>query len=75
MFALKTKTRGRFLFGRIYTFAVPYPNAGASRTSVLNEGLPEWLYEWEGFKVQKRLLLNHDQNTVLVRHKSPKRAH
>jgi predicted glycogen debranching enzyme len=35
----------------------------------LNEGLPEWLYQWEGFKIQKRLLLNHDQNTVLVRYR------
>ena len=35
---------------------------------VLEEGLPRWVFESEGVRLHKRLLLNHDQNTVLVKY-------
>ena len=34
----------------------------------LEEGLPRWVFQSDDLKVQKRLLLNHDQNTILVRY-------
>ena len=34
----------------------------------LEEGLPRWVFESDDLKLHKRLLLNHDQNTVLVRY-------
>lgn len=34
----------------------------------LDEGLPRWTFASGDLKIQKRLLLNHDQNTVLVRY-------
>ena len=34
----------------------------------LEEGLPIWLYEVEGYKLEKRLLMPHGQNTTFVRY-------
>lgn len=35
----------------------------------IEEGLPRWVFESNGLRLHKRLLLNHDQNTVLVRYR------
>ncbi len=32
----------------------------------LEAGLPVWRYEWEGFAIEKRLMLPHGQNTVHI---------
>ena len=43
-----------------------WPGAKHLREFRLEEGLPVWLYEVDGFRIEKRVLMLHQQNTVHV---------
>ena len=43
-----------------------WPGAKHLREFRLKEGLPVWLYEVDGFRIEKRVLMLHQQNTVHV---------